>query len=245
MVLSGGIEWQASPACPPLLTSVVALLGALGALGAGVVACSTPPPSQEVSFRTADGGTVVADIYASTGSDAVVLAHGAAFDKASWAPFASWLAGRGHQVLAIDFRGYGRSTAGTDAHALFEDVLAAVRYLHRCGATRVAVLGASMGGGAVAEAATRAAPGEVDRVILLSPVPITDPEHLRGPVLFIASEKEPMAARVTEQYQRAPEPKRLVLLPGMAHAQHIFATDQADRLRTTVVEFLEAREATA
>jgi pimeloyl-ACP methyl ester carboxylesterase len=50
---------------------------------------------------------VVADLYAASGSDAVVLAHGAAFDKASWAPFVSWLAGRGHQMLAIDFRGYG------------------------------------------------------------------------------------------------------------------------------------------
>jgi pimeloyl-ACP methyl ester carboxylesterase len=55
-----------------------------------------------------------------------VFAHGAAFDEAGWAPLASWLACRGHQVLASDFRGYGRSTAGADSHALFEDVLAAV-----------------------------------------------------------------------------------------------------------------------
>jgi alpha-beta hydrolase superfamily lysophospholipase len=58
--------------------------------------------------------------------DAVVPAYGAAFDKASWAPVASWLAGRGLDVLAIGFRGYGRSR-GTDAHALFKDVLAARR----------------------------------------------------------------------------------------------------------------------
>jgi pimeloyl-ACP methyl ester carboxylesterase len=88
-----------------------------------------------VSFSTSDGHTVVADLYAARVSDAVVLAHGAAFDKASWAPFATWLAGRGHQVLAIDFRGYGRSTPGTDSRALFEDVLAAVRYLHGRGVT--------------------------------------------------------------------------------------------------------------
>src|SRR5262249_42506039 len=94
------------------------------------VARRSPSPSREGSFSPADGGTVVADLYAAQGSDAVVLAHGAAFDKASWAPFATWLASRGHQVLAIDFRGYGRSTAGTDSRALFEDVLAAVRYLH-------------------------------------------------------------------------------------------------------------------
>jgi pimeloyl-ACP methyl ester carboxylesterase len=221
------------------LTIAIVLVSAIVATA---VACGGVSQSREVSFPTADGGTVFADLYAASSPDAVVLAHGAAFDKASWAPFASWLAGRRHQVLAIDFRAYGRSTAGTDAHALFEDVLAAVRYLHGRGVTRVAVLGASMGGGAVAEAATRTAPGEIDRVILLSPMPISDPERLRGSVLFIASEKEPMVAQVTEQYRRAPEPKRIVLLPGSAHGQRVFATEEAGSLRTTVAEFLEARE---
>ena len=226
---------------PPALTTAIALLSTFLT---GAVACNSASASREVSFPTADGGTVVADLYTARGSDAVVLAHGAAFDKASWPPLASWLAGRGHQVLAIDFRGYGRSTGGTEAHALFEDVLAAVRYLHGRGVTRVAVLGASMGGGAAAEGATRTAPGDIDRVILLSPVPITEPERLRGPLLFITSEKEPMAARVTEQYQRAPQPKQLVLLPGIAHALHIFATDQAERLKMAVIEFLELDEHT-
>jgi len=45
---------------------------------------------------------VVADLYVARGSDAVVLAHGAAFDKAR-APFAAWLAARGHPVLASTF----------------------------------------------------------------------------------------------------------------------------------------------
>ena len=227
--------WRSASARSPLATVL------LTAILVAVVACGGASPSQQVSFPTADGGTVVADFYAANGPDAVVLAHGAAFDKASWAPLATWLAARGHQVLAIDFRGYGRSTAGRDPQALFQDVHAAVRYLHSHGVTRVAVLGASMGGGAAAEAAVRAAPGEIDRVILLSPVPIADPEHLRGPVLFIASEQEPMVAEVTEQYRRAPEPKRLMLLPGTTHAQHIFATEQAERLKTTIAQFLEGR----
>jgi len=89
----------------------------------------------------------------------------------------------------------------------------------------------------------QAAPGEIDRVILLSPVGIADPEHLRVPVLFIASQDEPMVAQIAEQYHHAPGPKQLVLLPGTAHGQHIFATDQAERLRTTVAEFLEQRSA--
>ena len=141
------------------LTIAIVLMSAILAT---TVACGDASRSKEVSFGTTDGGTVFADLYAASSPDAVGLAHGAAFDKASWAPLATWLAARGHQVLAVDFRGYGRSTAGADSQALFEDVLAAVRYLHTHGVARVSVLGASMGGGAVAEAAVRAAPGEID-----------------------------------------------------------------------------------
>jgi hypothetical protein len=53
---------------PASLTIAIALLCAIMI---GIVACSSPSQSQEVSFPTADGGTVVADLYAA--SDAVVL----------------------------------------------------------------------------------------------------------------------------------------------------------------------------
>jgi hypothetical protein len=46
---------------------------------------------------------------------------------------------------------------------------------------------------------------------------------------------------IKEQYARAPEPKRPVLLDGNAHAQNIFKTDQAARLTTLIVEFLDKR----
>jgi dipeptidyl aminopeptidase/acylaminoacyl peptidase len=153
--VSGVIARETGARVSAYPTTEIALLSAVTT---GAAAYSSPSPSREVSFSTSDGGTVAADLYAARGSDGVVLAHGAAFDKASWAPFASWLADRGQQVLALDFRGYGRSTAGTDSRALFEDVLAAVRYLHGRGVARVAVLGASMGGGAAAEAAVRPLP---------------------------------------------------------------------------------------
>jgi pimeloyl-ACP methyl ester carboxylesterase len=85
------------------LTIAIVLMSAILAT---TVACGDASRSKEVSFGTADGGTVFADLYAASSPDAVVLAHGAAFDKASWAPLATWLAARGHQVLAVDFRGY-------------------------------------------------------------------------------------------------------------------------------------------
>jgi hypothetical protein len=56
--------------------------------------------------------------------------------------------------------------------------------------------------------------------------------------LFIASRDEPLMPRIKEQYERAPEPKKLAVLEGSAHAQHIFKTDQADKLTKLIVDFL-------
>jgi dienelactone hydrolase len=191
-----------------------------------------------VSFATADSGTVVADLYGS-GGRAVVLAHGAVFDKESWAPLADSLAARGLRALAIDFRGYGGSKAGTKARGLDEDVLAAVRWLHAHGAKSVSVLGASMGGGASGRAATEAKPGEIDRLALLSPVSIEHPEQLKAAtILYVASRDERMAPGIREQYAKAPEPKRLVLIDGDVHAQNIFRTDQGPRLTQVLLDFL-------
>ncbi len=200
---------------------------------------SPPPPT--ISFETADGARIAADVYGK-GPDAVVLAHGAAFDKESWKPLADTLSEQGHRVLAIDFRGYGGSTLGREDKALYQDVLAAVRYLRANGATTVSVVGASMGGGASARAAVAAKPGEIDRLFLLSPVAIENPEAMKaGRFLYLASRDEPLAPSIQQQYARAPEPKRLVLLDGNAHAQNIFKTDQAARLTALIVEFLDRR----
>jgi alpha-beta hydrolase superfamily lysophospholipase len=213
----------------------------LSALFGGVVlapAFAAEAP-RAVSFATADGGTVSADVYGEQGRAAVVLAHGAVFDKGSWRALAEDLAARGSRVMAIDFRGYGRSKPGSTQDGLLEDVLAAVRWLRREGAPRVSVVGGSMGGKAAARAAA-AAPGEIDRLILLSPAAIPDPERVRGAKLLVASVAEPGVERMRDAYERLPEPKRLVLLPGSAHGQHIFGTDQGARLTAVIVEFLAA-----
>lgn len=95
------------------------------------------------------------------------------------------------------------------------------------------------GGGAAAEAAVKASEGEIDRLILLSPVPTQNPDLIKGSKLFIASEDEKPVSRVKEQHKNAPEPKKLVLLKGSAHAQHIFKTDQSEQLTGLILEFLE------
>src|SRR5262249_35800752 len=145
-------------------------------------------PARSVSFPTDDGGFVDADEYGS-GARGVVLAHGARFDKGSWAKQARILAQKGFRVLAIDFRGYGRAKAGSattrPGEGLSLDVLAAVRFLRASGTERVSVVGGSMGGGAAAQAAVECRPTEIDGVVLLAPAPFAHPERMHGRKLFV------------------------------------------------------------
>ena len=67
-----------------------------------------------VSFPTSDGGLIYADLYGQ-GDHAVILAHGARFTKESWKSQAPVLARAGFRVLAIDFRGRGKSRGGPNA----------------------------------------------------------------------------------------------------------------------------------
>ncbi|MCH8253557.1 MAG: hypothetical protein IID36_14005, partial [Planctomycetes bacterium] len=43
---------------------------------------------------------------------------------------------------------------------------------------------------------------------------------------------------IREQYEKAPDPKKLVILDGTAHAQHIFKTEQGKRLLQEIQRFL-------
>jgi pimeloyl-ACP methyl ester carboxylesterase len=207
-----------------------------------------PAEPNEVSFQTVDGGTVFADVYG-TGDRAVILAHGVRFNKESWKDQATQLASSGFRVIAIDFRGYGKSRGGPNARPGFEDmymdVLGAVRYARETGAKTVAVVGGSMGGFASANAAVHSKPGEIDRLVMLAHPPIQHPERIAVPTLFVTSEGDSLAPQVRDQYQKAPEPKELLLLPGSAHAQNIFATDQSAVLMQNILRFVSARGAVA
>ena len=202
-----------------------------------VALAAAAKPPEVVSFATADGGRVFADRYGDGSGSGVVLAHGAIFDKGSWRELAERLAERGHRVLAIDFRGYGQSVAPAKDDR-FEDVLAAVRYLHDAGVARVDVVGASIGGGAAAEAAARPGPVRSRGSSCLAPPAIAHPDRLRVPTLLVSSRDEPAAARLREDFAKVPEPKRVLVLPGSAHAQHVFGTEQGAALTAAVVDFL-------
>lgn len=208
-----------------------------------LAACASAP--REISFTTSDGGIVYADVYGA-GPRGLVLAHGGRFTRESWRDQAPAFARAGYRVVAIDFRGRGRSGGGAEPEGYAHDVLAAVRRLREDGAQGIDVIGASFGGGAAAEAAMRARPGEIDRLVLLAASPVETPERIGGCKLFILARDDvrggavPRLPEIRDQFDRAPQPKQFLLLDGAAHAQFLFDTDQAGLLMEAIMDFLAA-----
>lgn len=206
---------------------------------------------QTVTFPLVSGsGDLQGDLYGE-GTRGVVLAHGGRFGKESWKKQADALAKSGFVVLAIRFRGDGLNPDGgpgsfgsTADNA--DDVLAAVAYLHGRGVKSVAAVGASFGGDAVGEADAKSAAGNIARIVLLGSSGGDHPEKLKGQKLFIVAREDRSGSElrlpeISRHYARAPEPKRLVILEGSAHAQFLFDTSQGPRLLEEIRAFL-ARE---
>jgi pimeloyl-ACP methyl ester carboxylesterase len=191
---------------------------------------------------------IYADVYGK-GDRAVVLAHGARFNKESWAKQARALAGAGFRVVAINFRGYGKSNGPGQADnftaPLHLDVLAAAGYLQKNGAKTISLVGGSLGGWAAARACVEAKPGEIDRLVLLAAEPDVPAEKLKLRKLYLvarddASGSGPRLPGIRAHYDKAPQPKELIVVEGSAHAQFLFETDQGERVLSEMLRFLSA-----
>ncbi len=160
------------------------------------------------------------------GDRGAVLAHGAAYDAASWRDQTERLAGSGVAALAVE---------DTSASSVAE---AAMYLKEERGVRDVTLIGASAGTGGVLGAAEED-PGLAEGMILLSGT-----GEVSGlgeyPKLFVASEGEGLAGTVRTMAEEAPGSRNEVLiLPGDAHAQAIFESDQGERLMRTILDQLK------
>jgi alpha-beta hydrolase superfamily lysophospholipase len=167
----GSATTKSSAPTPVTATSAkpVTLLRPLKALKQPSARCGAPHTKATlVRFNAADG-TGLDGVMVGSGSVGVVLAHEYDNDLCGAWPFANYLAKRGYRVLAIDMRCFGRSACpqGDAAGRVVDDLLAAVVELRHHGATKIALVGSSMGGSAALIAATRVQP-PVDAVVSLS-----------------------------------------------------------------------------
>ena len=187
------------------------------------------------------------DLYGH-GTRAVILAHGGRFGKESWKPQAQVFAKAGFLVLALRFRGDRTNPDGTTGDFgsypdNAEDVLAAVAYLRSIGAKSISAVGGSLGGDAVGNADAQSPPGTFDRIVILAAEGGDAPEKLTGRKLFILARDDsngsgPRLPGITSHYEKAQQPKKLVILDGSAHAQFLFDTPQGPRLLEEIRGFL-------
>jgi predicted alpha/beta-hydrolase family hydrolase len=187
-----------------------------------------------VRFNTADGISLDGAVVG-TGTVRVVLAHEYDNDLCGACRFANYPAKRGLRVFGVDVRCLGRSACPPgDAADWVDDLFAAVAQLRQRGVTRVALVGASMGGSAALIAATRVKP-PVDPVVELSgqakPTSLLRiPLNFRGaihqltvPTMLVVADYDQYTSvdesRATYQTNK-PAEERLLVLPGQFDGLH-------------------------
>jgi pimeloyl-ACP methyl ester carboxylesterase len=203
-----------------------------------------------ISFTATDGVRLSGTLYGA-GTTAVVLSNMGDNDPDRWAAFAPQLADRGYLVLTYSYR-YPRDTSAFDstmANHTVDDLRGAVAHVRAAGATRLVLVGASLGGMATAKAAAVERPAA--EVVLSSPVDLSEygfhvtSAELRSatPKLFVASSDDttvPFAA-TQRMFALAAQPKELQAFSGTEHGVHLFDGEHADALALRLIAFVSAK----
>ncbi|HET6211901.1 MAG TPA: alpha/beta fold hydrolase [Micromonosporaceae bacterium] len=114
------------------------------------------------------GASNLGGVILGTGRTGVVLAHQTNGDLCMWLEYGTTLAKAGYRVLAMDMPGYG-SSYDAQAVPIDDAVAAGATLLRGTGATKVVLIGASMGGTAVLGAGTKAQPPVAGVISLSAP----------------------------------------------------------------------------
>jgi alpha-beta hydrolase superfamily lysophospholipase len=210
-----------------LLSAACAVALALGMAGEPHASTSCAGPG-DVRFRAADGVRLNGHRFGQ-GTTAVVLAHQSRGSLCSWVPYARRLASKGYVAFAFDFRSRGKSqTVGIRrVRRIAGDVTAAAKYVRSRGATKVFLVGGSMGGSAVVVAGANTRPPVTGVVSLSAPTSFGGAEaeaavpRLHVPVLYVAATDDAGGAFATDAqtlYEATPSvDKAIEIVPGAQH----------------------------
>lgn len=238
-----------------LLSILLLLCGACGSGSAATLAqesptvppVPTPPsiPSHIVTFSTADHVNLTGLLYGQS-KTVVICSHMNSSSLAGWrdSGMPERIAALGYQVLLYDFRGYGGSDGEADPSLLNVDLNAAISFARKQGATRIILMGESMGGAASLAVAAKT---PVEALVLLSSpqsfgVGVSDPElkTMDIPKLFIASaDDEPFPSEARHMYDLAPTPKEIYIYPGLAHGTLILGGNNGDGPAQRILHFIQ------
>ncbi|MDQ6662380.1 MAG: alpha/beta hydrolase [Chloroflexota bacterium] len=213
----------------------------------GITPTPTPTipdvPSRLVHFLTSDHIQLAGLLYGH-GKTAVICSHELHTTKSIWSDsgIVQRLALHGYLALAYDFRGNGDSSGQFNAGKLDVDLRAAIAFARQQGATKIILLGSSMGGTATLEVA---ASEQVAAVITLSApqefgvnVSDADVKSISAPKLFVNSQNDGFAQDTMHMYTTASQPKDIHMYPGGAHGTSIFDDENGNDLTQRILNFV-------
>jgi pimeloyl-ACP methyl ester carboxylesterase len=217
----GLLHWKFLKIVGPALAVVMFLAGC----GASDGPTGGGEPESGTSGKEISVGDTDAIVWGE-GDLGAVLSHGAAYDAASWEPQGRTLGENGVVALAVEDTSPGSLRFAIDYLEEEYDI------------ESVTLIGASAGAGPVLRIAEED-PEETSQIILLSGT--GDVSGLgEYPKLFVASEGEEISERVRRMVDEAPgDQNEALILPGDAHAQAIFQTEEGERLMRIILERLE------
>ncbi|GER85989.1 hypothetical protein KDW_01510 [Dictyobacter vulcani] len=211
----------------------------------GVTPTATIPQiaSHLVHFKTSDNINLAGSLYGS-GKIFVICSHELHTNKTIWAEsgIPQHLASLGYQVLAYDFRGNGDSEGTSDPSILATDLRAAIAFVKKQGATKIVLLGSSMGGTASLKVAANTSVAAV--ITLSSPeafatnVTDDDVKAIKAPTLFVNSRYDTYVDDTTHMYSIARNPKELHIYENALHGTAIFGDKDSDDLTQRIITFI-------
>ena len=171
----------------------------------------------------------------------VLLLHGMRYSARNWEELGTLrlLGERGYRALALDWPGYGATPAwdgAPDAATLLGRVIDDVGANGELGARRIALLGASMGGGFAFELLAHA-PERVAAFVAIAPAGSGTfaPASWSTPTLLVWGEKDAVLPPSTGEALAQRLGARLEILPGAGHAAYL---EQPERFHALLLEFL-------
>ena len=208
---------------------VIFTLNACGSSGAATAPTATPKatatatPEPGTFYFTTDDNVTLSGKIVGTGTTAIIFSSMDGDSKVDWQDLAPLLAARGYTTLSYDYRGLGASQGHYNRSKLESDLKAAIQAAQKQGATKLVLMGASLGGLVTLKVAATAQPTAV--VALSAPrgfggLEVSDDElrAITAPKFLGVAEKDGgFISSMKAVYDLTPEPKELHVYQGNTH----------------------------
>lgn len=213
-------------------------LNPLDALG------SQEPKVEALTFTTEDGIPLTGTLTGS-GTKVVILSNQHHVTEFLWDSFVPDLVGAGWSVFTYNYRGIGTSGGQEDVPQVGKDLRAAHQLIRSRGATRIALVGASLGSMVTLAAAPELKPAAVVLLSVgrsffglnLAPDPS---QGVDSPTLLVTSEYDFSRGdteAIAGQFGRRAE---LLVVPASDHGTALLDGPYAEEVRAKVLGFLKS-----